>query len=61
IYGNMGPLLRTIKRAINEDLLLIDPFRHYKNTLKSKDRGYLLKAEIEKIINYRASQCTSSN
>ncbi|MGP2570230.1 site-specific integrase [Ornithobacterium rhinotracheale] len=56
IYGNMGPLLRTIKRAINEDLLLIDPFRHYKNTLKSKDRGYLLKAEIEKIINYRASQ-----
>ena len=52
IYANIGPLLRTINKALTDNLLVVDPFRHYKNTLVSKDRGYLLKDEIKKIIEY---------
>ncbi|MEC5396204.1 phage integrase SAM-like domain-containing protein, partial [Bergeyella sp. RCAD1439] len=52
IYGNMGPLLRTIKRALNDNIIIVNPFRHYKNTLVPKDRGYLLKSEIIKLIEY---------
>ncbi|MGV4438735.1 site-specific integrase [Ornithobacterium rhinotracheale] len=52
IYGSMGPLLRTIKRALNDNIIIVNPFRHYKNTLVPKDRGYLLKSEIIKLIEY---------
>lgn len=48
----MGPLLRTIKRALNDNTIIVNPFRHYKNTLVPKDRGYLLKSEIIKLIEY---------
>ena len=56
IYCNMGPLLRTIKKATDNDLIASSPFKHYKNTMISKDRGYLLKDEIKKIIQYIPSK-----
>ncbi|THF52960.1 site-specific integrase [Flavobacterium supellecticarium] len=39
--------------AISRKYLIFNPFSEYKNTKEDKDRGYLLRNELEEIIGYK--------
>lgn len=53
IWMYMIGLVTITKLAIKRKLLPSNPFDEYKNTLKEKDRGYLLKKELEELIAFQ--------
>lgn len=56
IWVYMMPLCKMIEIALEKDLIHKNPFREYEITMQEKDRGYLLKEEIEQLLS-----CTFKN
>ncbi|ATA93723.1 integrase [Capnocytophaga canimorsus] len=50
IWVYMMPLCKMIDIALEKDLIHKNPFREYEITMQEKDRGYLLKEEIEQLL-----------
>lgn len=50
IWVYMMPLRKMIDIALEKDLIHKNPFREYEITMQEKDRGYLLKEEIEQLL-----------
>lgn len=46
--------------AISRKHLAFNPFSEYKNTKLDKDRGYLLRSELEEVISYECKRRTDS-
>jgi len=58
IWVYMIGLTTVCRLAISRKHLASNPFSEYKNTKKDKDRGYLLRNELEQLVNF---DCTKIN
>lgn len=52
IWVYMMPLCKMIEIALEKELIHKNPFREYEITMEEKDRGFLLKEEIEQLLNH---------
>lgn len=56
IWNYMVGLTTVVKLAIKRKLLASNPFDEYRNTKKETNRGYLLRKELEQLIEYRPAK-----
>jgi site-specific recombinase XerD len=49
--GNIKKLRKIVRQCVNNDWLVKDPFAKYKLKIKETNRNYLLKVELEVLIN----------
>ncbi|MBS7232414.1 site-specific integrase [Flavobacterium psychroterrae] len=50
------PVIRMVELAIKKGLIRKNPFEDYEITMNEKDRGYLLKEDVEKILVHNANK-----
>lgn len=53
VWNYMMPLRRIVRQSVKKGLIRKDPFDDYKIKLKEKNRGFLMREEVEKIIRYQ--------
>jgi integrase len=56
VWIYMMPVLRMVQIAIKKGLIRSSPFQDYKISMQETDRGYLLREQIEQIIDHISSK-----
>ena len=48
----MMPLCKMVEIAIDKGIIYRNPFKNYISSMEEKDRGYLLREEVETLLQY---------
>ena len=46
------PLCKMVEIAIDKGIIYRNPFKNYISSMEEKDRGYLLREEVETLLQY---------
>ena len=52
IWVYMMPLCKMVEIAIDKGIIYRNPFKNYISSMEEKDRGYLLREEVETLLQY---------
>ena len=59
IWVYMMPLCKMVEIAIDKGIIYRNPFKNYISSMEEKDRGYLLKEEVETLLQYHPKSASA--
>ena len=55
----MMPLCKMVEIAIDKGIIYRNPFKNYISSMEEKDRGYLLREEVEALLQYHPKSASA--
>ena len=59
IWVYMMPLCKMVEIAIDKGIIYRNPFKNYISSMEEKDRGYLLREEVETLLQYHPKSASA--